>query len=206
MRQPPALLCLILCYLILYCLSGQAMAQTTIHRCIGANGGAVFSDQPCAALQATPVGASKPPTAVSTADASTAPPPILCAASVGKLRQSIIEAFARHDANRLAGLILWDGYSEDSVTGDIQSLNKLVKEALLDINVPGTAGTNSGPAPAQSLGGIELDPFDPATPTAPAPAPDGNRLLLHTAGNDGSQERRFDLVRRAGCLWLRIAD
>jgi hypothetical protein len=33
--------------------------------------------------------------------------------------------------------------------------------------------------------------------------------VLHTAGMDGSgspHELRFDIVRRAGCLWLRNAD
>lgn len=203
MRQLPALLCLIPACLILYCVPGQVMAQTMIHRCIGANGGAVFSDQPCAAIHATPVAAA-PSAATASASAVTAsaPPPILCAANIGKLRQSIIEAFAKHDANRLAGLMLWDGYSEGSATADIGSLNELMKEPLLDISVPGTAVTNSGPAPAQSLGGIGLDPFGPAA----APAPNNNQLVLHTAGNDGSHERHFDLVRRAGCLWLRIAD
>lgn len=202
MRPLPAPLYLITCCLILYCLAGQAMAQTAIHRCIGANGGAVFSDQPCAALQATPVGAAMP-AATATATVPTATP-ILCAASIGKLRQSIIEAFAKHDANRLAGLILWDGYSQSSATGDIRSLDELMKESLLDVSMPGTSGTSRVPAPAPSLGGIELDPF--ATATAPAPTPDGSQLVLHTMGNAGSQERHFNLVRRAGCLWLRIAD
>ncbi len=206
MRQLSDLICLITCCLILYCLSGQVMAQTTIHRCIGANGGAVFSDQPCAALQATPVGTVTPPTMAPAAGASAQPPPTLCAASVGKLRQSMIEAFARHDANRLAGLILWDGYSQGAVTADIRSLDELMKASLLDIRMPGTAPANSDPAPAQSLGGIGLDPFGPATPATPEPSSDGNQLVLHTAGHDGSQERHFDLIRRAGCLWLRIAD
>ena len=205
MRQLPALLCLITCCVILYCVPDQIMAQTMIHRCIGANGGAVFSDQPCAAVQATPVGAPPPTSAVSasTANAS-APPPILCAASIGKLRQSIIEAFAKHDANRLAGLILWDGYSQGSVTHDIRSLDELMKESLLDISLPGPSNPDRSPPPAQSLGGIALNPF--AASATPAPAPDTTQLVLHTAGNNGSQERHFDLVRRAGCLWLRIAD
>lgn len=204
MRPLSALPCLIACYLLPYCLSGQVMAQTTINHCIGANGGAVFSDQTCAALQATPVGPGMPTTTASTAGHSKAHLPTQCAASVGSLRQSVIKAFARHDANRLAGLILWEGYNQGSATGELRSLNQLMKESLLDIKIPGTSATNQGPTAAQSLGGIMLDPF--ATAATPATGSDGNQLVLQTAGNDGSQEWRFDLVRRAGCLWLRIAD
>jgi len=198
MRQLPALLCLILCFP-----AQLGMAQTPIHRCIGANGGAVFSDQPCAALQATPVGTSAQP---APATATTSAPPILCAASVGELRQSIIAAFAKHDANRLAGLMLWEGYSQGSATADIGSLDDLTKQSLLDIGVPDTSGTDRGPATSQSLGGIELDPFGASAAPAPAPATSNHQLVLHTAGNDGPHERRFEMVRRAGCLWLRIAD
>lgn len=203
MRPLSALLCLIACYLLPYCLSGQVMAQTTINHCIGANGGAVFSDQSCAALQATPVDPGKP-TTNSAAVPGTRILRTRCAASIGKLRQSVIEAFAEHDANRLAGLILWDGYDQGSATGELRSLNQLMKASLLDIKVPGTSPTNRGPPPAQSLEGTMLDPF--ATAAAPAAASEGNQLVLHAAGNDGPQERHFDLVRRAGCVWLRIAD
>ena len=64
MRRWATLLCLIL----LAC-AAPAAAQTEIHRCIGANGGAVFTDQACAALQATPVD----PNAASTQDAAPRP-------------------------------------------------------------------------------------------------------------------------------------
>ena len=62
-------------------------AQTPIHRCIGANGSAVFTDQPCAALQATPasrVAASAPAVTATTT-------PTLCAATLGALRQGVID-------------------------------------------------------------------------------------------------------------------
>ena len=103
MHRLAALLCLIL----LTC-TAPAAAQTEIHRCIGANGGAVFTDQPCAALQATPVSPGALPGNVTAPLA--APPPTLCAANPGELRQSVIDAFASRDANRLAGLMLWNGY------------------------------------------------------------------------------------------------
>ena len=186
----------LLCLILLAC-AAPAAAQTEIHRCIGANGGAVFTDQPCAALQATPI---SPGTQPGNATAPlAAPPPILCAASTGELRQSVIDAFASRDANRMAGLMLWDGYGRGAAIADIRSLAELMRQPLLDVDIP------NGGAPAQAAS-ID-DPF--ATDAPPAPPSAGNQLVLHIAGNDGSgapRELRFDIVRQAGCLWLRNAN
>ena len=188
-----ALLCL-----IALARAAPVAAQTPIHRCIGANGSAVFTDQPCAALQATPasrVVASAPAVTATTT-------PTLCAATLGALRQGVIDAFASHDANRLAGMMLWDGYGRGAAVADIQSLTQLMKQPLLDVKAPDESA--AAPASASSL----ADPFamnvDPA-PTAPA----HNQLVVHTADSDGngnSRELRFDIVHQAGCLWLRNAD
>ena len=199
MRQIAALLCLILLSLTL-----PVRAQTQIHRCIGANGGAVFTDQPCAALQATPIRPT--PTGARTA-ASFSPPPNLCAGSLEALRQSVIDAFAARNANRLAGLMLWEGYGRGAAISDIRSLNELMKHPLLDINVSDAAASTRQQSATLDLGGMSADPFAPQMPAEPsAPAPAGNELVLHTADNDGTgspHERRFSVVRRAGCLWLR---
>lgn len=191
MPRPIALLCLLLLH------SFPAAAQAPIHRCIGANGGAVFTDQPCTALQAAPIAPAAKPG--NTATPATATPTTLCAASRHELRQSVIDAFAGRDANRLAGLMLWNGYGRGTAIANIQSLAELMKQPLLDVDIPGDAV----PAPAASAS----DPF--ASDRPPAPVPAGDRLVLHTAGNDGSgnpRELRFDIVRQAGCLWLRDAN
>jgi hypothetical protein len=199
MIRSAALLCL-----ILLTLASAARAQTEIHHCIGANGGAVFTDQPCASLQATPVTADAPQ--ASTTSLST-PPPTLCATSREALRQSVIDAFAVRNANRMAGLMLWNGYGRSSVIAAIRSLNELMKQPLLDVDIPdGEATTPDAPATAD-LAGISADPFASPVPAAlPPPMPGGDQLVLSTAGNDGSgspHERRFAVVHRAGCLWLR---
>ncbi|MDQ2972316.1 MAG: DUF4124 domain-containing protein, partial [Pseudomonadota bacterium] len=114
MRCLPAMLCLALSASI-----APVAAQTEIHRCVGVNGSAVFTDQPCAALQATPVQVA--PVAVERIAASV-PPPILCAANRAELRQSVIDAFANRDANRMAGLMLWSGYGRGAVIAQIRAL------------------------------------------------------------------------------------
>ncbi len=182
-----------LIWLFLLAWAMPAAAQNPIHRCIGSNGGPVFTDQPCDAMQATSVhAATRPLNDV----ASSEPPPQLCAPSLADLRKSVIDAFADHDPNRLAGLMLWGGYGRGAAIADIRSLAALMRHPLLDL------GPSEDPAPASSAG----DPF--ATEAAPAPAPSGTQLILHVTGSaaDGSpRELRFDIVRRSGCLWLRTA-
>jgi hypothetical protein len=187
--------------LVLFACAAPVRAQTEIHRCIGANGGAVFTDQPCAALQATPI------TAAASTDASAlaAPLPILCAANPDELRQSVIDAFANRDANRMAGLMLWNGLGRGVAIADIRALSQLMEQPLLDVDVPDAPATTTGddpvlPATAGSAATLAAE--------APSPLSPGDRLILHTAGNDGSnlRELRFDIVRRAGCLWLRNAE
>ena len=186
---------------VLLCLVALAwttpgQAQTEIHRCVGSNGSAVFTDQPCAALQATPVN----PTAAPAPNAAPpAAPPVLCAASLGQLRESVIDAFASRDANRLAGLMLWSGYGRGAAIADIRALGELMKQPLLDVDLPGDDG---GPASAAS--------GDAAPYAGPAPSDSvADQLVLHTAANDGTgnpREIRFGIARQAGCLWLRYRD
>lgn len=197
--------------LIFLACSAPCIAQTDIHRCIDASGRAVFTDQTCSAMQATAVKpAEKPADAPLTADATVAPatlsapaepPPILCAATFDKLRQSVIDAFANRNANRMAGLMLWNGYGSETAVANIRALASLMRQPLLDAGPPSssdpsTAGTltdgNQGPAAA--------DPDDDSSAG-------GSELVLHLAGSDGygnPRELRYGVVRRYGCLWLRV--
>ncbi|TPG11753.1 DUF4124 domain-containing protein [Rhodanobacter glycinis] len=197
MLRSPALLCL-----VVLAWTVPACAQTEIHRCIGANGSAVFTDQPCAALQATPVN----PVVVPDRSAPlAAPPPVLCAASLGQLRKNVIDAFASRDANRMAGLMLWDGYGRGAAIADIRSLGDLMKQPLLDVDIPGDPVPADGGEPVPVMSSSS-DPFA-AAPAFPLPA--NNQLVLHITGNDGSgnpREIRFGIAHQAGCLWLRNVD
>ncbi|MGS1122903.1 DUF4124 domain-containing protein [Rhodanobacter sp. UC4436_H3] len=179
--------------LALLACTAPAAAQTPIHRCIGANGGAVFTDQPCAALRATPLNPATP----TDTPAPSGPPPVLCAANIEELRQSVIDAFARRDSVRMGGLILWDGYGRGAAIADIRALTALMEQPLLQVDLP---------APAASAAALP-DNWPPlAGDPAPAATAAPDQLVLHTAGADGAGSTwRFDIVRRAGCLWLRNA-
>jgi hypothetical protein len=193
MRPTSALL-----WLLLLAAAVPVQAQNPIHHCIGAHGNPVFTDQPCASLDATPVGAA-PPSARDDSGPPDAPPPLLCAATTAQLRQSVIDAFAQRDANRMAGLMLWGGYGQGAAVADIRSLALLMRRPLLDLQLTGSATTDPPPAGAASSG---------AAPAADA-ATAGPQLRLQLAGTDASgspRELRFDIVQRAGCLWLRNAE
>ena len=182
--------------LLLFCMPMGAWAQDGIHRCVGPDGNPVFTDQPCAALNATPVASpardSAPTTAAPVTPAT--PAPVLCATTVADLRQSVLDAFSTRDPNRLAGLMLWGGYGQQSVVADIRSLGGLMQRPLLGVGQTDddSADTDQGPASSGS---------------APsAPSNEQRQLVVRTAANDGSgqpRETRFDVVRRSGCLWLR---
>jgi hypothetical protein len=201
MSRPPVLPCLVLPCVVVLCMgllgrATPALAQSDIHHCIGANGSPVFTDQPCAALHATPISpaaaaASPPAVAVAPAD--------LCAASVAELRQSVIDAFARRDTVRLAGLILWDGYARGAAIADIRALTALMKQPLLEVDTPQPPTASADP------GNDDLS-LAPVGAEAPREA---DQLVLRTLGNGAEgavPQWRFDIVRRAGCLWLRNAN
>jgi hypothetical protein len=204
MSRPILLPCLVLPCVVLLCviLLGRAapalaLAQSDIHHCIGANGGAVFTDQPCAALHATPISpaaaAASPPVVAAMVPAD------LCAASVAELRQSVIDAFARRDSVRLAGLILWDGYGRGAAIADIRALTTLMKQPLLEVDTPQLPAASADP---------DNDDLSLAPVGAEAPR-EADQLVLRTLGNgtEGAVPQwRFDIVRRAGCLWLRNAN
>ena len=188
-----------LLFILLVLWALPASAQNDIHRCVDAGGRALFTDQTCAAMQATAVTAKPKPvddaTANATPAAPTEPPPILCASSYSALRKSVIDAFAHRNANRMAGLMLWSGYGSSTAVADIRALTALMQQTLLDVGPPA-----SEEAPASSS-----DSLSGSAPAETAPAPN-SQLILHLSGTDDSgspRELRYEVARQSGCLWLR---
>ncbi|MEW9625701.1 DUF4124 domain-containing protein [Rhodanobacter geophilus] len=173
MRPSALLLLLPLCLL-----ARPAHAQDPIHHCVDTHGNPLFTDQPCASQQASPVQAPAPVASVATPGLPT--PLQRCASTAAELRQRVIDAFAARDPNELAGLMLWHGYGHVSAVDDIRALARLVRQPLLEIHFGGDPGDD----PASADGGA---------------AAVADELQLRT-GDDGA---RFAITRQAGCLWLR---
>jgi hypothetical protein len=192
-----------------------AQELNSIHHCIDANGQAVFTDRMCADLHATPAPArSGKSRAAGQAIAAPVTPPTLCAASATELKQQVVDAFATRDANRLAGLMLWDGYGEHAVVAGIRALDALMRHPLIDIagNRPATDDGNDGQrsaydAPRASTdANLAVAPADPASATGPG---ETRQLTVETVSDDGSgmpQQTHFRLIHQSGCLWLQRLD
>ncbi len=187
---------LLLCLLPFAHVHAQADDPAPIRRCTGPDGQLIFTDRSCIDVQATPALPAPTATSPSQAAATAVAPPILCANSVADLKQAVVDAFAARNANRLAGLMLWNGYGRNGVVADIRQLQSLMEHPLLDLEA---GGDGDGSA---ANGSDDLDQpaaaDEHAAPGAPA------MLVLHTADTDGSSRTtRLSVVRHAGCLWLR---
>ena len=177
----------LLCLLALLACAPLAHAQQQVYRCIGAHGEPVFSGQPCG----TP---APQPGQSGGAQASVAGS--VCAASPRELRQDIAQAFATHDANRLAGLILWRGMDQVSARATLRGLATWLKLPLAGIAIDyanGPSLTDDNPPPSAS------SDTPAGTPNSASQPPVG--FEVSTGGGDGST-RAFGITEFGGCWWL----
>lgn len=186
--------------LLLLLLPICASAQGDIHRCMGADGIPVFTDRVCTDVNAAPVlSAPAPAASAHTLAPATAtpsqPPAVTCAADLKQLKQAVIDAFAERNPNRLAGVTLWSGDGKEEVVAGIRYFTRLMSRPLIEVKSASAAGDDDDTgASALSLS---------ASPN-PTPA-HGEALIVQTESDDGSgasEQTRFDVVRRSGCVWL----
>ncbi|HJR13522.1 MAG TPA: DUF4124 domain-containing protein [Rhodanobacteraceae bacterium] len=170
----PKILCL---FALLAC---APLAHAQIYHCIGAHGEPVFSGQPC----------GNPAPSSSNAGAAGNALGGACAASPQALRQAIGNAFATHDVNRLAGLILWRGLDQASARNTLRSLAEWLKQPLTGIAIARAAGP--------PFGGTDSPP-DASTGAANAalPPPTGFEISTAEGGTRG-----FGVTEFGGCWWL----
>lgn len=180
--------------LLLLCvpLAGAAAPamQTTIHHCVDADGTPVYTDQSCASMDAVPATSDADPFAPSKSAG-----PRTCPRDRKALENRVADAFRTHDANALAGLMLWRGYSEFGAVHTVHDLADLMQWPFLGF-------ANTSPATARSAPAIPgLPPLLPATAqsTALSPQPD---VLVIRLGHPEQPDISFVIMQRAGCLWL----
>ena len=163
------------------------LCATTVHRCIGEHGEIAFSETRCASgreLGSTSIEAPAPMR--STAPGTPAPRASIgptCPATPDALRDRIAEAFARRDANTLAGVMRWDGVSGGAANARMRELVAFTGQPLTGIDLGGEA--------------IEASRGD-----APSPPP-ATLLTVRTGGlASGESEREFRVTASDGCYWL----
>ncbi|HET8554443.1 MAG TPA: hypothetical protein VFL78_06415 [Rhodanobacteraceae bacterium] len=183
-----AALLLLLC-LPLACPARPAM-QTVIHHCVGADGTPVFTDQPCASMDAVPATSDTNPFAPRQSAG-----PRTCPRDRKALQKRVADAFRTHDANALAGLMLWRGYSKFGAIHTVHDLAGLMQWPFLGF-------ADASPASERSVLNIPgLPPLMPAPAQSATAALPSDVLTIHL-GRPQQPNVTFAVTTRAGCLWL----
>ncbi|HET9835977.1 MAG TPA: DUF4124 domain-containing protein, partial [Rhodanobacteraceae bacterium] len=121
------------------------VAQAQIHRCTGAQGEPVFTDQPCGSAELS-VGLSSGKLGgndrAGTADAAAADSggtliAATCPHSPEQVRERIRIAFNDDNPNALAGLFDWRGFSHRSADAQLEEFGRWLKHPLVDVQFSG---------------------------------------------------------------------
>jgi len=163
------------------------LRAANVHRCIGEHGEIAFSETRCASGReiAGTTDTDLTPTTPSTRRAPDPRTPTspTCPATPDALRDRIAEAFARRDANTLAGVMRWEGVSGGAANARMRELVDLTQQPLTGVELGGEA--------------IEASLGD-----QPAPPP-ATLVTVRTGGlASGVSEHEFHVTQSGGCYWL----
>ena len=187
---------------------GQPRAETPssgLHRCIGTDGAAIYTDRACRDLEAT----DAPLPAVSNLPAAVIVRVRSCARNQDDLLFGVRNALEAHDPNRLAEFYHWTGMGTSEGYRLMGRLANFSERPLLDVQLVSSAqeGTLLPSLPAMPPLDDEFS-IDPA-PAAPSPAPPSRADLLRvdqmrSEKDFESQVTYFRLRSNAGCWWLQF--
>ena len=190
-------------------LPGAAAAADTIRRCQADDGTMVYTDKPCAELDARPIALPEKRPEPGTGDASARPPPGSsmigsdgalslgigarddCLRRTDTLLFEIRAAIESRNVNRLAGVYDWAGKDAGAAGAILERLSRIVERPLAAVEF-------RYPEP-----GFDEDPaaIPSAAPRAERPA--GVRIVQEAPGElVPSFEEDLRLVRNADCWWV----
>ena len=204
-RLPHALALVALLLLPQQAATQDSAATSALHRCVDADGNAIFTDRACRDLAATD---APPPRA-----AILSPAVIVrvrsCARSQDDLLSGVRNALEAHDPNRLAEFYHWTGMGNSEGYRLMGRLSSFSERPLLDVQLVSSAQEGTllpDLLPPPELG--DEFPIDPE-PAAPVPPPRSNANLLRVDQMRGeadleSQVTYFRLRSNAGCWWLQF--
>lgn len=161
-----------------------------MHRCIGAQGEIVFSGLPCG----TPI-APDPKNAPSSTTGGANTAAVHCPDSVENLRELIVQALSRRDANAIAGVMRWDGVGGAAARQRMREIAELAARPMLGIDTTGGALPLDEPT---------NDALPAAEPGPPRTVESATTLIVRTGSSEfgGPREHEFGVVRSDGCYWL----
>ncbi len=166
----------------------QQVLPQPVFRCLGPDGSVLFSGTPCSD-DSLARGAWPAPTS-----SSGAPPGLhLCPLDADQLRQRVGAAFIAQDVNRLAGLMLWDGYGMRGARARMQQWMRVMQAGLVAVTLAGTEPAEDFFAPTPTQPDVAGDASD---------AGNADPAALRVDLDDG-QQLDFAIVQAHGCWWLR---
>jgi hypothetical protein len=169
-----------------------SLAPQPIYRCLGPDGSAMFSGTPCSE-DSLAQGAL--PEVAAIGDRT---PLHLCPLDPAELRARVGDAFLAHDINRLAGLMLWQGYGRHAAIARMQVLASGMRQGLLGIELSGKATPLAPAAGPSGFFGAEVSTAVPVKATDNSTlAPTRLRISL-----DDGNELSFSIESDHGCRWL----
>lgn len=200
--------------LLLSCLALPAIEAPAqqINRCTNPQGQTVYGDKPCEVMGAR----------------ARLLPPARAAGSSGLYRDScarrlsevvgIIQSAAdARDPNRLSGIYLWTGLSNEAATRVMDRLDDIVQRPLVDIAPVFPEAPAYAPAPTQPFTYADGTPVDPADGSVEAPVehlltnvqytprrPIGLRLEQTLPRSSTPSRTVFRLRRQYNCFWITL--
>ena len=208
------------CFPILLLLAGLVPAwappaAAQVHRCVDANGVAVYTDRPCEAVQATPREAPADPAAGANFTSGFAVRG--CARRPETLLSGVRGALEARDVNRLASWYHWTGTGTGTARALMDELEAIANRPLVSVELvyPQPAGNGVRFTSPQQVsepenpGEVNLTPF-PSDPESPGevnltPSPVSLRVQQMRGPADiEAVTVHFALRQNAGCWWIEL--
>ncbi len=158
-----------------------------LHRCVDANGGPIFSDQPCEDLGAKVRSEAAPASGA----ASTGRLHVRsCARTPDGLLRGLKIALATGDVNQLSAFYHWPGIGSAEADEILKRMQEIVARPLVSAELVRTH------PPPETAG-------DPINASAPPIAATAIELVQLRSSSDNTQVRmNFALIQYVDCWWL----
>ena len=193
---------------------GQPRAEagaSGLHRCIGTDGAAIFTDRACRDLQAI----DAPPPSADRLRPAVIVRTRSCARSQDDLLFGVRTALEAHDPNKLAEYYHWTGMGNSEGYRLMGRLASFSERPLLDVQLVSSAQVGTPmpplppPPPLDDEFALDDEPGLGSEPTPPEPTPRANADLLRvdqmrSETDYESQVTYFRLRSNAGCWWLQF--
>jgi hypothetical protein len=172
-----------------------------IHRCVGSDGNALFTDRGCAELGATDVPPPNP-------DQATHFAPRSCARTRSALVDGVRDALDAGDENRLASYYHWTGMGTRAAYALMDRLHGFAQRPLVDVQLARSETRAESFAREGDVPPLwsSLLPSPAVDEPAPRPrAPDLVRVDQMRGQKDVAAEVTFfHLTSNAGCWWIQF--